>query len=64
MASMYHCLLLEGDHVVSAQLIDCQNDAAALSEAGEILAASPFEVAEVWRDDHPVSIISRKSPAA
>jgi hypothetical protein len=64
MATKYRCYLLDQDRIAAQEIIECEDDAAALLEADRILATSPCTAAEIWDRDRRVSIISRKSSAA
>jgi hypothetical protein len=64
MATKYWCCLLDYDRIAAQEIIECEDDAAALLEADRILATSPCTAAEIRDRDRQVSIISRKPSAA
>jgi hypothetical protein len=64
MATKYRCYLLDINRIAAEEMIECEDDAAALLEADRILAASPGTAAEIWDGERKVSIISRKPSAA
>jgi hypothetical protein len=64
MASKYRCYLLDQDRIAAMQVIECEDDATALLEAGRILEKSPCTAAEVWKLDRRVALVSRRSSAA
>ena len=64
MTTKYRCYLLDQDRIAAQEIIECEDDAAALLEADRILASSPCTAAELWDRDRQVSIISRRKPAA
>ena len=64
MATKYRCYLLNNERIPSMQVIECEDDAAAVIEADRILAASPCMAADIWDRDRRVSLISRKNTAA
>ena len=64
MSTKYRCYLLDQNRMAAMQILECENDSAALIEAGRMLTASPFTSVEVWEGDREVSIVSRQSSAA
>jgi hypothetical protein len=64
MATKFRCYLLRNGHIAGVQVVECEDDAAAVLEAGSILEASDYLSAEVWDRERQVSIISRKRSAA
>jgi hypothetical protein len=60
----YRCYLLDMDRIAAMQVVEADDDAAAVLEADKILASSPCTAAEIWDRERRVSIISRKSSAA
>lgn len=61
MVKKYRCYLLDSNRMAAVQVIECDDDAAALIEAFGLLASSPGTAAEVWDGARQVSIISQKS---
>ena len=64
MATRYCCYLLDIDRIAAVCVIECDDDAAALQEAGRIVDTSPCSAAEVWDRTRKVSIIWKKNVAA
>jgi hypothetical protein len=60
MAKQYRCYLLGADgQIISTQIVECDDDAAALLEADRLLESSPDALVEVWNGARKVSILSR-----
>ena len=65
MATKYRCYLIRDEHIAAHEIIDCDDDAAAVMAADRILSATTiYTHAEVWDRARMVSFISRKSFAA
>jgi hypothetical protein len=64
MGTKYRCDLLDMDRIAAMQLIEAENDSAALREADKMLSSSPCTAVEVWDRNRKVSILSRKTSAA
>jgi hypothetical protein len=64
MGTKYRCDLLDMDRIAAMQLIEAENDSAALREAGKMLSSSPCTAVEVWDRTRKVSILSRRTSAA
>jgi len=65
MATQYRCYLLNADHLIaSMQVIECDDDAAALIEAERVLELSPFKTVEIWDRNRRISILTRSETAA
>jgi hypothetical protein len=62
MAAKYRCYLIRDEHIAAQKIIECDDDAAAVTAAGRILSATTtYTHAEVWERVRRVSLISRKS---
>jgi hypothetical protein len=59
----YRCYLLDHDRIAAVQILECENDSAALIEAARMLIASPCTSAELWERDRKVSIVTRQTSA-
>jgi hypothetical protein len=65
MATKYHCYLIRDEHIAAREIIDCDDDAAAVIAADRILSATTtYTQAEAWDRDRMVSSVARKSPSA
>jgi hypothetical protein len=62
-ASHYRCYFLNGERIAAVEVVECDDDAAAVIEADRILAASSYKSIEVWDRGRRVSIISKKVSA-
>jgi hypothetical protein len=49
------CYLLDHDRIAATQILERENDSAALTEAARMLIASPCTSAELWERDRKVS---------
>jgi hypothetical protein len=63
MATKFRCYLLRNGHIGAVQVVECEDDAAAVLKADKLLADSDYLSAEVWDRGRQVSIISRQSSA-
>jgi hypothetical protein len=64
-ATKYRCYLIRDEHIAAQEILDCDDDAAAVTAADRILSATTtYTRAEVWERARMVSFISRKSSAA
>ncbi len=64
MTTRYCCYLLDIDRIAAICIIECDDDAAALQEAGHIVDTSPCSAVEVWDRTRKLSIIWKKDVAA
>jgi hypothetical protein len=61
--SNYRCYFLNGERIDAVEVLECDDDAAAILEADKILAASKHRSIEVWTGARRVGILSREDTA-
>ena len=56
----YRCFYLRDGHIMAAEFVKCDNDAAALVICQDMLNQSTFEKLEVWDGGRKVATITRR----